>query len=187
MNLTVKINKGSISLIPYFAYLINDMFSLDMTAGYAWLNVDQESDGSGAQSSFDSERWFISGNVHGYFNINEKTNLTITTGYTFSNEDQDKNSFNPEDTTELGTLSLGAEVAYLLNNKCEVYGSVAFTYDTTYEKPSTLSYDRDAFPLGGGVRFQPVKNFSIDVNVAAELGRDNQEQYTGMVNFRYDF
>ena len=180
------IDQDGITLIPYIAYLISEMASVDFTAGYAWLSVDQDRN-NGPVSSYDSERWFVSANLNGYYNINEKTNLTGTVGYTHSKEDQDGKSFNPEETTELGTLSFGTEIAYLATEKVETYANFGYSYDTTYEKVSTLEYDDNAFNLGVGMRVMARNDLSFDFSLSTELGRDDQDQFTGMFNVRYEF
>ncbi|MBF0203224.1 MAG: autotransporter outer membrane beta-barrel domain-containing protein [Desulfamplus sp.] len=181
------IDQDGISLIPYFGFLFNDMISFDVMGSYSWLNIDQDRLNGIENQSFDSKRWFISANVNGYYSINETTNLTAFAEYTFRNEDHEQKIFNKNETTELGTITVGTEIGRLINANFEAYANLAYSYDTTYEKMDILSYDRDAFTLGTGARLTVINNLSFDFNLTTELGREDQDQLTGMLNIRYAF
>lgn len=56
------------TVAPYVAVLLNDIFSIDGTAGYSWLEYDQDrispADGTDIDAAFDAERWFAATNLN---------------------------------------------------------------------------------------------------------------------------
>ena len=181
------IDKNGFTMSPYLAYIVNDIISIDAVASYSLLSIDQDGFNNNIVDSFDSERWSISAGIHGFYTINEKTNTLISVSYIFSNEDQDDNLFPDIETTELGTILLDAELDYRMSNNFETYMTFGYHYDTQYEEPIELSYDEEAFTLGVGLRLLAYNKYLFDFYFDTELGRDDQEQFSGMLNIRYEF
>jgi len=95
-NFVTKFNSGNektggYNLIPYFAWLMSDAWSLDLIGGYGKFNTDQSRSaltGTPVDSSFSSKRTFASTNLT---NISAfgKWRLTSSLGYLSSKRDQD--------------------------------------------------------------------------------------------------
>ena len=186
-----RLDTSGFTLSPYFAVLINDYCSFNITGGYSWLNSDQNKLDGAITSSMDSNRWFGSANVYGYYYLG-KLNFTGIFSYTYSQEHIDEYTESDSNTIDslkakLGTVGLGVELGYQITDLSEIYSGIEYNYDTTFNEVPDISYDRDAFTIGVGFRTVFIDNISLDLNVSTMLGRDNQTETTGMINLRYDF
>ena len=92
------------TIAPYAAVLLNEVFSVDLSGGYAWLDYDQNRisfvDGTGISSSFDGERWFIATNLNAV-KVVDKFVFGAKLGYLHTSEEQDGY-------TEVGSAASGA-------------------------------------------------------------------------------
>ena len=182
------IDTDGLTIGPYFAWLINENFSIDLSAGYSWLESDQLRN-STVSSDFDSERYFYSANLHGYYDINN-FNFVATVGYTFANNDADSYTENNGNRvasldTDLGTIGVGGEVAYN-GDHIQPYVNATYNYDTEYDDYGN-SYDRDAVNVGIGFRVQITESLTGDFQASSMLGRSSQEETSLMANVRYAF
>ena len=190
---TGEIDSDGISFTPYFAYLINNNFSFDLTGSYSWLDYDQfRTDGSGNRidSSLDSNRWFVSTALHAYKTLGN-WNVTGNLNYTISKESQDAfeesngTQINEND-VDLSTIGVGVETSYLIN-VFEPYVSLGYNYDTDYDAIPGYDYDRDAFETTLGSRIYWTDNLSGELSWNKVIGRDDQSEDSFIFNIRYEF
>ena len=180
------------TLSPYFAYLINEYFSFDLSGGYSWVDYDQFRTDADEKisSSLDSDRWFVSAALHAYKNINA-WNFTGNLSYTISRESQD--SFTESNGTQvrendidLSTIDIGIETSYIIGI-FEPYLGLSYSYDTDYDSFSTYDYDEDSFSTSIGSRIQWTESLSGDLSWAKVLSRNDQSEDSFMINIRYEF
>jgi len=80
------------SVVPYFAYLINDVFSIDAAAGYTTLdyNTDRIDNVSGGTivGEFDADRWFITSGINATL-VHNQWIFGARAGYLYTEEKQD--------------------------------------------------------------------------------------------------
>lgn len=81
------------TVAPYIAILLNEVFSIDATAGYSWLEYDQDrispADGTDIRASFDAERWFGATNLNALV-VRGNWVLGAKVGYLHSDEEQER-------------------------------------------------------------------------------------------------
>ncbi len=79
------------TVAPYAAILLTDIFSIDATGGYAWLDYDQDRvspvDGTDIEASFSADRWFAASNLNALTSIGN-WNLGGKLGYLYTEEAQ---------------------------------------------------------------------------------------------------
>lgn len=179
------------TLIPYFAYLVNEYISFDLTAGYSWVDYDQYrmANGIKIKSEPDSKRWFFASAIHAYKNIGN-LNITGNLGYTMSHESTDAFTENQgdkidENSIDLNMINVGMETSYIIDI-FEPYFAVNYTYDTKYESLFE-NYDRDSFLLSVGSRIQWTDFLSSELSWSKVLGRDDQSEDSFMLNIRFEF
>ncbi len=212
---TTKYNAGEMdsdgfTLSPYFAVLIADHFSIDLSAGYSWINVDQnrnqerriEPGRDVIKSSLDSERMFVSANANGYYAV-DRLNLSGNVGYLYAQEEQDPFTETDDinysrdvssNKIQFGQLNVGGEIGYAFDS-WEPYFNAAFEYDTSYDKDistygqdiSDVDYDRSGFTVGGGFRFLIFNALQGDVQATKVLARENYDEHSVMGNLRFEF
>lgn len=80
------------TVAPYAAILLNDIFSIDLSGGYSWLDYDQNRispvDGTNIAASFDANRWFIATNLNAVMVV-DKFVFGAKVGYLHTDEEQD--------------------------------------------------------------------------------------------------
>ena len=186
-----RLDTNGFTLALYFAMLVNEYCSFNITGGYSWLNSDQNKLNGTITGSMDLNRWFGTAMIYGYYDIGQ-FNITGILGYTHSQENIDEyiesdNTLVDALKAELGTVTIGIELGYQVTDMVEIYSGVDYNYDTTYNEIADISYDRDAFTVGMGLRTSFINNISLDLNLSTMLGRDDQTETSGMINIRYDF
>ncbi|MBL1141161.1 MAG: autotransporter outer membrane beta-barrel domain-containing protein [Proteobacteria bacterium] len=162
------------TIAPYMAYLINDIFSVDMVAGYTSLSTDTDRidnvTGSTVSGDFDADRWFVATNLnatvyHGQWVFGGRLGLLYT------EEDQDAYTERGGATArtlgkrhiDLTQGSIGANLAYT-HATVEPFASITYYNDlgrdngtSTGGLPAgigaTQPTDDDEFQTGLGVRY----------------------------------
>lgn len=80
------------TVAPYGAWLINDVFSLDVSGGFTPLDYDQDrispTDGTRTRASFDADRWFVASNLNALFTTGSWV-FNGRVGVLHTEEDQD--------------------------------------------------------------------------------------------------
>ncbi len=200
-------NQGSsdttgITITPYVGIALNQTFSLDLSAGYSWLDNDDRriSATRSRTGSYDSDRWFGSANLTAYKEVKSWL-LSGNIGFLSAGEKLD--AYNEvgvgagaitEKSFKLSQIIVGAEASYT-NTTFEPYVNAAFEYDTNYTEivprgapaGTELPYDRSAFNLGIGSRYSITESMTGEVNASTYVGRSEEEEYSLMANFRNDF
>ena len=194
------IDSKGFTVAPYFSVKIADLLTIDLNGGYSWLEIDQnriDNDLSPEPitSSLDSVRMFGSATTNLYYSI-AKWNIAASIGYLYAKEERDEYMESnrksvDEDTIELGQLSVGGEVSYVINT-VEPYLNLTYEYDTTYEEKvgedfEHANYDKSGFIVGGGVRFQLTDNLLGDFQATGIVDREDYDEFSVAVNLRYMF
>jgi hypothetical protein len=171
-NINTEFNLGNLemdgfSINPYFAYLISDSWSIDLSLGYGSFETDQYRTPTPlllpatVDSNFDSTRDFVASNLS-YSGIRGDWYLTGWFGLLLANKDQD--SYEESDATavdgqslDMELWSLGGEAAYG-SGAAETYFSLVYEVDndlnelefTTGDQPAN---DDDSMLLSIGWRY----------------------------------
>ena len=188
------------TISPYFAAMLTNYLSFDVTAGFSRISIDQDRNRNGLfgpdiiSSSLDAERMFIASNLNGYYSV-RRWNLSANLEYLYAEDDQDafrESNGNevPSVTIHFGQISLGSEVSYSFDS-VEPYLNLAYEYDTVYDEnvlgTAYTDYDCDGFVLGGGLRFLLFSVLQGDIQFSSILARDEYEEYSLTGNLRFDF
>ena len=135
---------GGYNLIPYFAWLISDAWSLDLIGGYGKFNTDQSRTlGTGVltttavDSQFSSKRSFASTNLT-HISAFGNWKLTGSLGYLWSQRDQDGY-------TESGPIGFTVDGSKQTSKQWNLLGEVA--------------YGRGNSETFFGARYEDVRNF----------------------------
>lgn len=197
-------NRGTIesdgfTIAPYALFVINNWLTFDASAGYSWLNYDTTRTnlaGTLVNGSFDSNRWFASANLTGYYSVNN-WNLSGSVGYLYTKEEQDSftesdGTLNRDQTVKLGQINVGATVGYSLG-KMEPYVTATYQIDTTRTdivvgtNQAQPANDETGFILGGGVRFSLSDRVSGALEATTEEGREDVSSTTvnGTIRIRF--
>jgi outer membrane autotransporter protein len=162
------------TVAPYVAYLINDIFSVDVTLGYTDLEyeTDRIDNSSGGQitGEFDSSRWFTAANLNAIQTYGPWV-FGGRIGFLYTDEEQDAyNEVGPgtarsisERNIDLKQFLAGFDVAYSMNG-FEPYVLAYYFNDISRDDgegagglPSNIGAtqpdDDDEFQVGVGVRY----------------------------------
>ena len=197
------------TVAPYAAFLINDMFSVDVAFGYTSLenDTDRLQLGTGATllGEFDSDRYFATTNLNvAHTNGNWYTGGRI--GYLYSYEEQD--GYTETGGTgggaaartvgsrniHISQLILGGEVAYNFGRQ-EPYVGATYVYDLSRGigrnaggLPGGVAPDfddEDEIRLNAGVRYFATY-FTAVVDVTHVVSRNNFDSTSAMLTVRTD-
>jgi len=206
-------NGDGTSLAPYFSWLFDEHFSLDVNAGYTWLDTSQTridpASVPGApwklDSSYDARRTFATATLNGF---TSKGNWTLggRIGYLYSEEKQDgyTESGGPSARTvngrtlRLGQAFIGPDAAYFFGNGVEAYGAVLYRYDVTRNDgrdggglPSavgaTQPEDKDEWDWSIGLRYYAKRNVTLGVEYLQTQGRDQFDNEVWNLLARFEF
>lgn len=195
INADLDFNNGDLegdgyTVAPYFAMLLTDYLALDIIAGYAIVDYDQDRDFGVVTSSVDADRQFFEFSLNGFHYI-DQWSFNLNTSFLYAHEGQD--SYTESDGTNIKSnsidfsqLSMGLEVAYTFKYM-EPYITVAYEYDTKYEEITDASYDRNGGDGGLGCRFFFSDQLSGDVYGSTKFDRKDYDEYSVLGNIRYDF
>lgn len=201
------------TVAPYFSWLINDRFSLDVNAGYGWLDASQKRiDPTGTpgsppilRASYDAHRSFASATLNAYLARGD-WNLGGRIGYLYSQEKQDgyTESGGPSARTvngrtlRLGQLYAGPDVAYFFGNGFEAHAAVLYRYDVTRNDGSsggglpsavgaTQPDDKDEWDWSVGLRFYARRNVTLGAEYLQTEGRDKFDNKVWNLLARFEF
>jgi len=188
------------TIAPYAGYLFHPNASLDLSAGYSSLDIDQfrRFGASIIDGDTDSDRWFISGNLNAFTRVNDFA-FSGRVGVIYAEDDIDAivetggaDAFtSPSTTVEFGQIQVGGEVAYSVA-PLEPYASVFYEYDFEYEKlilddPRPAANDRSDVRFGLGARYFSDNGFSANLEWNIIAGRDEIGSHTLSLTGRLDF
>jgi outer membrane autotransporter protein len=193
-----------ITVAPYAAYLINDIFSVDIAAGYSSLETDTDridnTNGRTINGNFDSDRWFVSTNLNatifrgpwllggriGLLYTEEEQDAYTETGGTTARTIGERN-------IDLTQGSIGANIAYT-GGKFEPFASITYYNDLGRDNGTsagglpgavgaTQPDDDDEFQTGLGVRY-----FGESIDGSFEwnnvVNRDNFNSHSVLLTLR---
>ncbi len=184
------------TVAPYAGVSINEHVSVDVSLGYSKLDNEQQSvfpiTGLGdipAESDYDSERWFVNGNINGFYSLNNWL-FTGQFGLLWAKNRQEQYQdilvgAGPRNVlgrvTRLEQFYLTTEAAYTID-QFEPYARVSYVrdfsrtrlqLDPSLEQPSD---DKDEFLVGGGLRVFANQSISGNFEYNKRLGRDDFEE-----------
>lgn len=187
------------TVAPYIGGLINDTFSVDFSAGYSTIGIDQFRTQAGARitSSVDAVRWFVAGNL----NANREFGnwfLSGRAGLLYANEEQDAfaesagGAANPARSFELGQLRIGGDIAYSWG-AFETFATAVYAFD--YSRDDIIvgagipqpANDNDDVSVGLGIRWYGDTGISAAVEWSSVLGREDFDDSTYSFLLRADF
>jgi len=192
------------TIAPYFGYLFHPNFSIDASAGYSSIDIDQFRIDSTNFTSIingdtDSDRWFVAGNLNAFTRVNDFAFLGRV-GIVYSEDDIDAvvetggpDAFTtPSNTVEFGQIQAGGEVAYSVT-ALEPYASIYYEHDFEYEKlvldpriPRAKN-DRNDVRLGLGARYFGENGFSANLEWSIIAGREEFDSHTLSIVGRLEF
>ena len=201
------------TVAPYFSWLINERYSLDLNAGYGWFDASQKRiDPTGTpgsppilRSSYDARRRFASATLN-YLRTRDNWTFGGRLGYLYSVEEQDgyTETGGPSArrvnsrTLRLGQLYVGPDAAYFFGNGLEAYGALLYRYDVTRNDgrdggglPSAVGAtqpdDKDEWDWSLGLRYYAKRNVTLGVEYLQTEGRDKFDNQVWSLLARFEF
>jgi hypothetical protein len=198
---------------PYAAFIINDIFSIDVAGGFSDLEYDQRrisrADGSDIVGSFDAERTFVSANLNaiwlrgdwvfggrlGVLYTEEEQDAYTETGTLLSATAQGSRLRDVADREiDLTQLVVGADVGYNFGS-IEPYGLLLYRNDLSRDEgieagglPGDFTGvqpdDDDEFQIGFGVRYFSSFGITGSLEYTLVTGRDDFNNGTFMLTVR---
>jgi hypothetical protein len=192
-----KLNSDGWTIAPYFGMILNDTWNADISAGYSAVDTDQQRSLGAITSKVDTTRWFASGNINGFTQVN---NWLLTARAGLLRAESKDDGFTEvgaggltvgSSETKLTQFNIGAEVAYAMGN-FEPYFSASYHNDLSATKTvltagAQPSNDKDDFLLGVGFRYFNDDNLSISAQWDTRLGRADIDESSFNVNARWNF
>lgn len=194
-----NLNSDGWTISPYAGFVLNRYFTLDLSGGYSSLEYDMRRTLGPGQvlGSTDGTRWFLAGNVNGYYAV-DRLLLSGRVGYLHSSEDQDAYTElgqpfeNPARDIDLGQFRAGGQVGYDLG-MVQPYVTGTYVYDVTRQKvfvapgQAQPANDRSGFDVGGGIRFAISDRVSGGIQGTTHLGREDFNSASVNGNLRVRF
>ncbi len=199
-----RFNQGHVdstgyTISPYFGAVLSETWSIDLSMGYSDIGTDQyrtdPATTARVNSSFDSTRWFWSGNLNGtrYFG---NWVLGGTLGWLYARDDQDAYTESNgtaigKRTVKLGQWHIGGNLAYGWGD-FEPFTSLSYERDYSMELLQVFSgpqpaNDRDDLLLGAGVRYYNSNGITGSFEWNKRLLRDQVGEDTYTLSVRVDF
>lgn len=192
---------------PYAAWLINDVFSLDVSGGYTSLDTDQNridpTSGGTLFANFDADRYFVAGNLNALRSFGNLV-VGIRGGVLYTEEDQDgyKERGGPRArivrgrTLDLTQASIGGDLAYAFG-AIEPYVLLNYRNDLSRDDGSnagglpvttgaTHPDDDDEVEFALGLRYFGDTGVSAGVEWLQTLGRQDFDNHSLMLTLRLD-
>lgn len=207
-------NRGSIEgagwmVAPYASVKLNNIFSIDATGGYAWLNYDMTrkeylTTNETWTGETDATRWFAAGLINADHSINA-WRLHAHAGVLYTEETKDSflekstNTLSPrvriaEQDTTLGQGILGARLGYsFFSGKFTPYvliqGEWDFSKDAIVVAAGQTKPEDDDFGLRTGLGFNLALGSFVTAQLQGEtvLLREDYTEYKGLAKLRVDF
>lgn len=199
-------DSDGVTVVPYAAYLINDVLSFDAAFGYSFLDYGTNRistvNGSTITGGYDADRLFVSANLNASTMVNNFI-LSGRLGILYTEEEQDGYTESgtgartvSERTIDLTQGIIGGEVAYA-SRFFEPY--IGFTYANDLNRDTGGSgtlpglpggnapsfRDKDEMRLNIGARFYR-DEISASIDYVDVMNRSNFESHSFMLNLRVD-
>lgn len=211
-DIDTKYNNGKIDgdgylIAPYLSVAFNQMFSLDVNAGYAWLEYDMRrldsvTGDTHSANNVDATRWWISGQLNAEKTY-KKADLGAFLGLNYSREKRDgftetTNGISTMAATaatsaKLGQVRLGATAAMNTDGKVQPYGRLAAEYDFTQDdlragsNQAAPSNDKFGMVAALGLNLNLAPNVSGTIEANGNFFRDDYSAYGGLARLRVEF
>ncbi len=194
-----SLNGDGFTVAPYVGFILNRYFTADVAGGYSFAGkseMTRSTGGTNIAGDMDWERWFLAGNVNGYYRVNRLA-LSGQVGLLWAQEDQDEftetdGTRNPSRDIEFGQLHVGGQVGYVLG-RVEPFVTGRFEHDFMRDKVAVGAgqlvpeNDRNGFEVGGGVNFALSERVTGGIQGTTLFGRSDVEQTTVSGNLRIKF
>jgi len=206
-------NVDGTTIVPYFSWIIDQRFSLDLNAGYGKLDASQNridpASVPGApfilSANYDARRKFASATLNSFYPRGDWT-LGGRVGYLYSEEKQDgfTEAGGPSARTvngrtlRLGQAFVGADAAYFFGSGLEANASLTYRYDVSRNDgrdggglPSAVGAtqpdDRDEWDWSLGLRYFAKRNVTLGVEYLQTEGRDQFDNKVWNLLARFEF
>lgn len=196
-----KFKANNLAIAPYAAYVINDVFSIDATGGYSWLNYDFERNNNTITGDTTGSRWF------GVANLSANTTagawqLGSSLGYLYMRETNEayresNGTLVNDSTVHLGQARANFRAGYPLQanwGSYTPYALVRFEYDVDRSPPSILdtggtkAYDsRFGTTFGFGVNLVAGNGHFLSLEASTLQFREDLSNYSIVGSYRYRF
>ncbi len=201
------------TLAPYAAWLISDIFSVDLAGGYSALSYDQRRIDPGSAAGtpayilgeFDSDRWFVSANLNATLDLSGWL-LSGRAGYLYTEEDQDGYTETGgvgaartvrDRHVDLAQAQVALEVSYAFGS-LEPYAMADYRLDIQRDEGTaagglpgsvggTQPDDDDEFNAGIGLRWFGSNGLSASLEFSHTTGREAFDNNTLLFSLRGDF
>ncbi|MFT5448700.1 MAG: hypothetical protein ACI9DC_003885 [Gammaproteobacteria bacterium] len=181
---------------PYIAVLLNNTFSIDLSAGISKIDIRQSRvlAGTTISSKVDSTRSFMAGNINASRTFGNLL-LTGKLGGLYARDHQDSfiesggglSVSNAARSFRLGQVHVGAEASWLVG-EFEPFASLTLEHDYSTTAAAGGSNDNNGGVAGVGVRYFGIKNnISGSLDYQAVIGRKNLDEGTFGVSLRVAF
>lgn len=196
-NNDLKVNETSVSVTPYFAYRLDDRFSLQGLAGYGYGAGGVTVEATGVDGDYNSHRYYVAlevayfdqwGDASVYAGIGALYGQSFRLGFTDSGGER----FGTQ-RTDIGTVSVVAQPAYFfaleraIGVDIEPFATFEYGYDFDITKITNATNDRDAFRIGAGAYLYGGDSLSGTLEASRMLGREDQDESTAKATVRVDF
>ncbi len=202
----IDLNKGSLEGTGYgVAPYAIDIFNIDSTGGYTWLDYDVERKSvvttgftqTKIFGDFDAERYSGAANFNVDYYI-DNFNLGASVGGLYASERHDgftetDGTARTEFNTDLGGGKVGIRLGYTFGGFITPYIKGDYEFDFNSDEPklqsgdTSFSNDNERFVVGGGFNFNISDIFTGGVDATAVEGEDNVENYTVNAVIRFNF
>lgn len=199
------------TIAPYAAMLLNEVFSIDVSGGFTWLDYDQRRispvDGTRIRASFDADRWFITTNLNALLTAHNWI-FGARVGYLHTEEDQDRYVETGSAASaaggvirtvtkrqiDLSQLIVSGDLGYNFGD-WEPYFMVAYYNDLSRDNDnsagglpgnftSVQAGDDDEVQLSGGIRYYTTWGVTATFEYMSVQGRKNFDSDTFMFTLR---
>ena len=192
-----KVNATGISFNPYFGFLLNDTWGINLNAGYTKMDYKQFRTFATTRVNSDTKgrRWFINTSINGTWELNRFIITSNVGALKAGNKDDSHTNslgiFVTETRAQMSTLSLGGEIAYAFNT-IEPYLNLNFNHNT-HSAVSHLAGslqpqdDRNDLMAGLGFRYYGSQGLSISTELSKRFRRENLSENHFSIMARWDF
>ncbi len=196
-----KFEANNFAFAPYAAYIINDVLSVDVSGGHAWVNYDISRANGTVSGETSGSRWFAATNLNANWRV-DAWQLGASAGYIYTKEHTD--DYTESDGTNaqglkfrLGQASSKFRVGYLIPTDwgtVNPFGSVRLEYDANKTAASAIdaagskAYDDrfgTTFSLGTNVLVGD--NNTVTIEGSTTQFRDDLKNYSLVGTYRFKF
>ena len=188
-----------ITVAPYFGYLFDENWSIDVSAGYSRVESDQyrtdPNTNNRVNSSPTADRWFAMLNLNGYTQwqnwlFRGHVGTLLARNYQHDFRESDGTRIDSL-TTKLGQVNAGGEASYIFG-EFEPFARFAYEYDYSMSEIVVLSggqpsNDNDNFLVGAGLRYFSQNGLSGNLEWNRRVDREDYNEDTFMATLRKDF